>query len=70
MEIRKGTVVEATTASGAKVVMRALSGPERGRDFTIVWVCSEADYERSGEDADSVHRIPWPVDALRALATS
>lgn len=66
MAIEAGARVEVTTALGEQVVMRALSGPERGHDFEVVWVATEAEYEVS-EQPDG---IPWPADALRMLEPS
>lgn len=56
-------VLKVTTASGVQVQMRALGAPEKGRDFPIVWVCTEADYDAALSGDESV-RIPWPLDAI------
>jgi hypothetical protein len=67
MGIDMGTRVEVTTAQGERVVMRALGGPEQGRDFEVVWVTTEDEFiqaEQAGEEADS---IPWPVEAVQVL---
>jgi hypothetical protein len=63
MTITQGMLLKVTTASGAQVPMRALGEPTRGRDFAIVWVCSEDDYEAALAGDDSV-QIPWPLDAI------
>jgi hypothetical protein len=63
MRIEPGTLVVATTASGVEVPMRALSQPTQGRDFPIVWVCTEGDYQ-AGLEGDETVMIPWPLDAL------
>ncbi len=68
MTITRGTHLLATTASGAEVPMRALGEPVEGRDFPVVWVCTEEEFDRShraGEEADG---LPWPLDAVRVLA--
>jgi hypothetical protein len=70
MAIAYGTQVEVVTALGEKVVMRALSGPEPGHDFEVVWVATEAEFaesERTEQDPDG---IPWPSSALRVLEPS
>ena len=64
MTITVGTVLEATTASGAVVRMRALGEPLQGRDFPVVWVCTEGEYEADGPEAEG---IPWPLDAIVVL---
>lgn len=67
MDIEPGMRVEVTTASGERVVMRALSSETDGRDMRIVWVCTEQEFEQAGADA---YRLPWPADAVRALETA
>lgn len=67
MEITSGALLEARTASGSIVRVRAIREPERGRDFPVVWVCTEAEYERAealGEEPDA---LPWPLDAVTQL---
>lgn len=66
MAIHRGTLVEAVTASGKTVHMRALGEPTEGRDFPVVWVCTEEEFTQD-EDRDEVQGIPWPRDAIREL---
>ena len=65
MEIEPGTVLEVTTASGSTVRMRAIGRPTKGRDFPVVWVCTEPEYERAQADGDEPDALPWPLDAVR-----
>ena len=67
MAIEPGTRVEVVTALSERVPMRAIRGPEPGRDFEVVWVATEDDYDAAGDQADS---IPWPVEAVRVLEPS
>jgi hypothetical protein len=60
-----GTVVEARTASGDFVRMRALGAPTRGKDFPVLWVCTEDEYERATSRGEELDGIPWPLDAAR-----
>jgi len=64
MSIRAGTVLEATTASGDTVRVRALRAPERGRDFPVVWVATETEYERAKALGREPDGLPWPLDAV------
>ena len=64
IEIRRGDIVDATTAGGRRVAMRALTGPQRGHDFTVVWVCTEDEWLRAQEAQDDADGIPWPVEAV------
>ena len=63
MRIQVGDLVLVRTAAGTTARMRAVSKPGRGRDFPVVWVCTEQEYERvrAGQDVEG---IPWPLDAV------
>jgi hypothetical protein len=65
MGITAGTDLEATTASGRVVAMRALGEPVRGRDFAVVWVSTHEECERAERDGDEPAAVPWPLDAVR-----
>ncbi len=65
MDIQPGTLVEVTTARGDRVEMIALSRETSGRDLRIVWVIEPTEYQAHG---DQGHRIPWPAQAVHALA--
>lgn len=67
MAIERGTLLEAKTAGGELVVLRALGSPVRGRDFPVVWVCTEEEYERSDREHDEADGLPWPLDAVEEL---
>jgi hypothetical protein len=59
-----GTRVRAETAFGDTVTMVAVSGPTAGRDFPIVWVCTEDEFERATADGSEPERVAWPLSAL------
>jgi hypothetical protein len=59
--VHRGDSVLATNAYGEQVPMVAMSGPERGRDFPIIWVCLPADFARDGWTRTE-HWRPWPVE--------
>ncbi len=65
MEIQAGTLLDAETAGGGRVLMRALGPPEQGHDFRVVWVCTPEEYDRAQQADDEPHGIPWPYSALR-----
>lgn len=67
MAIEAGVLVEVVTASGKTARMRALGVPTQGRDFPVVWVCTEDEYEQAGP-GDEVEGIPWPLDAVHEVA--
>ena len=50
--------------------MRALGGPVMGRDFMVVWVCTEqawAAQVKRNDDDDLTAGIPWPVEDVYEL---
>lgn len=65
MEIQPGVRLQVVTASDATVTMRALSRPVKGRDFPIVWVCTEDEYENALADGGDAEGIPWPLSAVK-----
>jgi hypothetical protein len=67
MAIEPGALVEVTTALGERVLMRATSGPERGRDFEVVWVTTEVEFDLARDSGEEPDGIPWPVESLRVL---
>ncbi|MBL7491927.1 hypothetical protein I6A60_20370 [Frankia sp. AgB1.9] len=67
MDVNYGTLVEAVTASGDTVRMRALEPPTRGRDFPIVWVCTEEEFDVTERTGEEPHRIPWPTESIKVL---
>lgn len=62
MAIKRGDLVEVTTASETLVTMRALGGREMGRDFPVIWVCTEDEWGYDEPDA-----IPWPASHVKLL---
>ncbi|WP_066914364.1 hypothetical protein [Mycobacterium interjectum] len=70
MKIERGDLLDVTTASGAIVRMRAMNVPVQGRDFPVVWVCTEQEWDRATASDEEPDGIPWPLDAVRALAST
>lgn len=58
MTIKAGDWVIVTDAHGQEHRVEALSGPERGRDFPVVWV-------RTPLKGGGFDRVPWPLEAVR-----
>jgi hypothetical protein len=67
MTIQRGTAVDVRTATGAHVRMRAMSAPVRGRDFPVVWVCTDEEYQSALNGGQEPDGIPWPLDAVQVL---
>lgn len=68
MSIQRGDLVDATTARGVTVQMRALGKPVRGRDFPVVWLCTEEQWARAKAANEEVAGVPWPLDAVHEMA--
>ncbi len=68
MAINSGDAVDVTTAGGQVVRMRALGHPIKGRDFPVLWVCTEAEWTRAHADGDEPDVTPWPLDSVTELA--
>lgn len=67
MAITRGDVVEATTAGGEQVRMRALGAPTQGYDFPVLWVCTEQEWRRAQVANDEPDGLPWPITAISEL---
>lgn len=65
MAIERGTHLIVTTASGSEVSMRALGPAGPGRDFPVVWVCTETEFDLAGSEGREPDGLPWPLNALR-----
>jgi hypothetical protein len=70
MGVERGDLLHVTTASGTTVPMRALGAPEQGRDFMVIWVCTEAEWVRASTDGDEPDGLPWPLYAVQELTTA
>jgi bifunctional DNA-binding transcriptional regulator/antitoxin component of YhaV-PrlF toxin-antitoxin module len=65
MAIKRGDVVEVTTAGGDEhVKMRALGAPVQGQHFPVLWVCTEAEYQSAEGEGREPSGLPWPVASL------
>lgn len=40
----------------------------RGRDFPVVWVCTEEEFQEAEQGGHPVKGLPWPLDAVEAVA--
>jgi hypothetical protein len=67
MEISEGTLLAVDTATGEQATMRALGPPTQGRDFVVVWVCTEHEFIRARKAAEEPKGIPWPYHAVHAV---
>ena len=47
--------------------MRALGQPTQGRDFPVLWVCTEHEWTRAQQANDDPDGLPWPMPGVSAL---
>lgn len=62
-----GARVQARNAFGDLILMVAVTGPEAGLDFPVVWLCSPEEYDRATAAGDEPAAIAWPLDAVTTL---
>lgn len=67
MSIERGAHLEARTASGTTLVLRALGPARKGRDFPVIPVASEEEYERGEATGDDPEGFLWPLSAVKVL---
>ena len=60
MEIKRGDSVTVRTAFGDRLERVALSTVEMGRDFPVVWVCTQEEWD--ARDEAGPEGLPWPAD--------
>jgi hypothetical protein len=70
MEIVRGSLLQVETASGNLVTMRALGPPQQGRDFRVVWVCTEEEFGRAQRAREEPKGLPWPYTAIHAVLSA
>jgi hypothetical protein len=71
--IRPGDVVFVRDARGERLRRRAMSGVVDGRDFPVVWVCLEEEWEAGRDRPDLSKGLPWPAEDValdRAVASA
>jgi len=44
---------------------RAISGVVDGKDFPVVWVCKEGEWEEAREQGREPQGWPWPAEDVR-----
>ena len=62
LTVYSGAKVIVRTADDQRLPLRATSGVVDGHDFPVVWVCSEAEWERAKKEGRQPQDLPWPVE--------
>ncbi len=68
MSIGPGSHVIATDAFGRELDRVAISGPERGADFPVIWVCRPEEWTLAQEEGRAPNGVPWPIEDVSAVA--
>ena len=61
MSINRGDRLDVRTAFDDWVPRVALSGPELGATFEVVWVCTVAEWDRAEREHEEPDGTPWPI---------
>jgi hypothetical protein len=65
MSPKPGTQVQVRNAFDEEVSMVAVTAPQAGVDFPVVWVCTREEYDRARSAGEEPDAIPWPLSAVK-----
>jgi hypothetical protein len=65
--ILPGSKVLARSAFGELLPRRAVTGVIMGRDFQVVLVCSEGEWEAAHSQGRDPEGIPWPAEDVKLV---
>lgn len=60
MQITRGQRVLVRDAMGQQLERVALTGPKRGEDFPVVWVCRVEEWQAADAEGRDPEGVPWP----------
>jgi hypothetical protein len=69
-DILAGQYVTVMTFDNRAVRRRAITGVVQGDDFSVVWVCDDAEYRSAVAEGREPVGIPWPSEHVRAMNTT
>ena len=49
---------------GDFLMRRALTAPQMGHKFMVVWVCTEAEWKLAKKESRKPESVPWPANAV------
>lgn len=64
LAIRSGDPVIVRSATG-DLHRRALTGPVPGQDFTVIWLCTDDEWDDAQKNGREPSGTPWPVEDVR-----
>lgn len=62
MEITRGQPVTVIDAFGAELERVALTGPQRGLDMAVIWVCRPEELAEAETEGREPEGVPWPLE--------
>jgi hypothetical protein len=63
--IEPGSRVLARSAFDELLERRAITGVQPGRDFPVVWVCSEQEWQDARAQGREPEGLPWPAEDVQ-----
>jgi hypothetical protein len=63
-EINRGDRIIARSLHGEPLQRRATSGAVDGKDFRVVWICREEEWEAALSEGRDPRAVPWPADEV------
>jgi hypothetical protein len=67
--VEKGDRVVARSLHGEPLNRRAVSGEVAGRDFQVVWICRDEEWEAAEREGRDPRAVPWPAEDV-SLSTA
>lgn len=65
MDIQLGSRVLVRSLGNRWLDRVAVTGVTPGRDFPVVWVCSEEEWDHSRAESRDPDAMPWPAEDVR-----
>lgn len=66
--IEPGSVVRTEAFGGSLHERRAITSVVEGRDFPVVWVCSEQEWDLARAQGRDPEGIPWPAENVEPVS--
>lgn len=69
-EMEAGAVVVVRDAVGAWLPRRTTTGVVEGRDFEVVWLCTEEEWQAARAENRDPDARPWPAEDVSCKAAA
>lgn len=68
--VERGARVVARSLHGEQLNRRAVSGEVAGRDFQVVWICRDEEWEAAEREGREPAAVPWPAEDVAVQSAS